>query len=33
MERTVLDHQIVRWVASVGVLVALWGILARRRHG
>ena len=33
MERAILDHRIVRWVASMGILVALWSVLARRRHG
>jgi hypothetical protein len=32
MERAILDHRIVRWMASMGILAGLWAILARRRH-
>ena len=33
MERTALDRPTTLWVASMGILVALGTILARRRHG
>lgn len=32
VERTILDHRIVRWGASMGILVTLGAILARRRR-
>ena len=33
IERAILDHRIVRWGASMSILVALGAILARRRYG
>ena len=33
VERAILDHRIVRWMASMGILVTLGAILARRRYG
>ena len=33
LERAILDHRIVRWGASMGILVGLWAIWLQRRAG
>ena len=33
LERAILDHPVTAWASSMGILVGLWAILARRRHG